>query len=48
MNCMSTSVTPVPSQAGQRPLSTLKEKWAAVIPRARASGVAANSLRISS
>ena len=35
-------------QDGQRPLSTLKEKSAAVIRRALASEVAAKSLRISS
>jgi hypothetical protein len=38
MNCMSTSVVPVPLHSGQRPLSTLKEKWPAVIPRALADG----------
>ena len=45
---MSTSVTPVPWQVGQRPRSTLNEKWAGVIFRALASGVAAKRLRISS
>ncbi len=37
--------TPSPSQAGQRPPSTLKEKREASKPRIRAASVAARRLR---
>src|SRR3990167_6434853 len=44
--CISTAISPFPSQASQRPPFTLNEKRFAFHPRARASGVAAKRSRM--
>src|SRR6185295_12456831 len=44
--CISTAISPLPSQASQRPPLTLNEKRLAFQPRRRASSVVANRSRM--